>query len=373
MTTLLRLLIADDEDLVRRGLAALITREAPWVTVVGTAVDGLDALDMVGRTAPDVVLTDIRMPGLSGLDLIERLRASASPARCVILSGYDEFAYARRAISLGAVEYLLKPVDPDDLLALLDRLAQDMTVQHADVDPGLGHLLHDLSVEGWPALPAAHRDAVLGTIQEGRAADAMRAARALLEFLHRHHTPSAVGALRDEMAVLVARRAQASGGRLEGLLEPREAQDAQAQDAALVALVERAARLCQSAAQRGAPRGALSELRAYIEGHPADDLSIAALARRVHLNPKYLGELFKEATGEPLGDYVIRTRMRHACQLLMGSPLKIYTVAEQVGYSSPQHFATMFRSVVGVSPAEYRDQRRLGRQPVVGEARGWSG
>ncbi|MDQ2828608.1 MAG: response regulator, partial [Chloroflexota bacterium] len=127
-----RLLIADDEDLVRRGLAALIQREAPEFTVVGAAADGLEALRLAEETSPDIVCTDIRMPGLSGLDLIERLRVARPGLRSIILSGYDDFAYARRAIGLGVAEYLLKPVDADQLLEILARLRAGIAAERQD-------------------------------------------------------------------------------------------------------------------------------------------------------------------------------------------------------------------------------------------------
>ena len=119
-----RLLIADDEELVRRGLTALIEREAPEIDVVETAVDGLEALELSERCQPDILLTDIRMPGLSGLDLIGRLRAAGASPRCIVLSGYDDFEYARRAIGLDVAEYLLKPIDPDQLLGALARVRE---------------------------------------------------------------------------------------------------------------------------------------------------------------------------------------------------------------------------------------------------------
>src|SRR5690348_10655761 len=123
---MLRLLIADDEELVRRGLTALIEREAPAIAVVGAAADGCEALRLATETQPDVVCTDIRMPGLSGLDLIERLRAARPGLRSIILSGYDDFGYARRAIGLGVSEYLLKPLDAEQLLDILARMREDI-------------------------------------------------------------------------------------------------------------------------------------------------------------------------------------------------------------------------------------------------------
>ena len=116
------ILIVDDEQRVRDGLAKYLSGVGPPFHVAGVASDGLEALQMVDRLQPDVVITDINMPHMDGLTFVESLREANDEAQVIILSGYDEFAYAQRAIRAGACEYLLKPVDRGYLLALLQKL-----------------------------------------------------------------------------------------------------------------------------------------------------------------------------------------------------------------------------------------------------------
>ena len=87
------------------------------ITVVGEASDGFAAYDLINSLRPDIVLIDIQMPGMTGLDVLEKIRSEdlISPA-FIIMSGYDDFEFARRAVSLAAVEYLLKPFRPDDVI-----------------------------------------------------------------------------------------------------------------------------------------------------------------------------------------------------------------------------------------------------------------
>jgi YesN/AraC family two-component response regulator len=134
--------------------------------------------------------------------------------------------------------------------------------------------------------------------------------------------------------------------------------DSKSLEAQLVTLAGRAAHECRLLLARHSPRATIPELRNYVDTRLDGDLTIAALARHLHLNAKYLGELFKQSTGESLGDFVIRARIKRACELLASSDLKVYAIAEQVGYRDAKHFATMFRSVTGLSPVEYREQRR---------------
>lgn len=125
------LLIADDEMSIRNGLAAAVDWSARGLRVAGTAADGSEALDLLIRLQPDVMITDIKMPGCSGLDLIERARALQLPTQFIILSGYDDFAFAQRAIRSNVASYLLKPVKTDALLEEVDRILDHLRAQRA--------------------------------------------------------------------------------------------------------------------------------------------------------------------------------------------------------------------------------------------------
>ena len=104
-----RVVIADDEALARRVLRHMLSRLD--VEVVGEAADGRQAGEVFREKQPDVVMLDGRMPGLSGLDAAEEILSENPNARLLFISAYDEFKYAQKALSQGAYDYLLKPVD----------------------------------------------------------------------------------------------------------------------------------------------------------------------------------------------------------------------------------------------------------------------
>ena len=110
-----KVLLADDENLILRGLRRLINWEALDIEVVGEALDGLQAEEMILSARPDLVITDIRMPGLTGLDLLARHKGGPDAPKFIFISSYEEFEYVRQALSGGAVEYLLKPVSAEAL------------------------------------------------------------------------------------------------------------------------------------------------------------------------------------------------------------------------------------------------------------------
>jgi two-component system response regulator YesN len=111
-----KLYIVDDETTVIEGLTECIDWKAHGIELCGFATDGLCAYEGIASLHPDIVITDIRMPGINGLELIERVNALGSGTKFVIFSGYSEFEFARRALHVKAVNYLVKPVATAELL-----------------------------------------------------------------------------------------------------------------------------------------------------------------------------------------------------------------------------------------------------------------
>lgn len=117
-----RILIADDEEQIREGIIKKIDWEKIGYTIVGSAENGLDALEKAEHLRPDVVMTDIKMPFMGGLELGEKLRAAMPTVKLIIFSGFDEFEYAQQAIKLHAAEYILKPINAEELTETLKRI-----------------------------------------------------------------------------------------------------------------------------------------------------------------------------------------------------------------------------------------------------------
>lgn len=122
---MLRIVIVDDEVLIREGLARMISKESNEFLVVGTYPDGKQVLDGLPELHFDVVITDIRMPQIDGLELIKQLKANHPQIRSILMSGFVEFNYAREAIRSSAVDYMLKPIDKEQLFELLHRLNEE--------------------------------------------------------------------------------------------------------------------------------------------------------------------------------------------------------------------------------------------------------
>ncbi len=120
----MKILIVEDETRARQGLYDQIQSFGPPFEVIGEAEDGLEGLRMVKELRPDVVLTDIRMPKLDGLQMVEDVRNCKLDVIFVILSGYAEFEYAQKGITLGVEDYLLKPITVKKLRETMERIHQ---------------------------------------------------------------------------------------------------------------------------------------------------------------------------------------------------------------------------------------------------------
>lgn len=117
----MRILIVEDEIRIRNGMANLIEQHTEH-TVVGEARNGKEGLEMALLCGPDLIITDIRMPVMDGLEMMRELREQDEEWHFVILSGYSEFEYAKKAIQYGADDYLIKPLAPDDVMNMLDSI-----------------------------------------------------------------------------------------------------------------------------------------------------------------------------------------------------------------------------------------------------------
>lgn len=122
---MLKLLIVDDEEIICNTIAKAINWKELGIRLIGTCLDGVEAYHTILDESPDIVMTDIRMPGISGLELIERISATNLDTQFIILSGYGEFEFAKRAMKCGVRHYLLKPCDENQIIACIKEVIKD--------------------------------------------------------------------------------------------------------------------------------------------------------------------------------------------------------------------------------------------------------
>ena len=126
-----RVIIADDEPVIRRGLRETIEWDALGLEIAGEAADGTEALELIREIRPEILITDIRMPEMDGIQLIREVRELEMNVKITILSGYSDYDYLKAAIRLGVDNYLLKPIDNDELIANLRNTVSEIEKEAA--------------------------------------------------------------------------------------------------------------------------------------------------------------------------------------------------------------------------------------------------
>lgn len=121
-----KVLIIDDEPIIRKGLTSIMNWGQLQCEICGEAADGVMGEELILKMKPDIVLTDIRMPKADGLTMIRRVKELSPHSKIIILTGYRDFDYAQEAIKLGAFDYLLKPTKIEELTEVIKRTVQQL-------------------------------------------------------------------------------------------------------------------------------------------------------------------------------------------------------------------------------------------------------
>ena len=128
-----KVLIVDDEPFVREGLKLIINWEQYGFIICGEASDGDEALKLMKELSPDLVITDIKMPEMDGLEFIEMAKDILGlNTKFIILSGYNEFKFAQRAIKYNVIYYLLKPIEEDELIIILKKVYNNLKAKELE-------------------------------------------------------------------------------------------------------------------------------------------------------------------------------------------------------------------------------------------------
>ena len=108
-----KVLIVDDEEIIRQGLRILIDWESIGLKLVAEATNGLEALECIEKYKPHILVTDVKMPGMNGIELIKTLHEKKVNIKTVIISGYSDFDFVKEALKYGVSDYVLKPISEE--------------------------------------------------------------------------------------------------------------------------------------------------------------------------------------------------------------------------------------------------------------------
>lgn len=142
----IRMFIVDDEWIIAESLSMMEEWSDRNISIVGTAYNGYDAIRFLQEESVDLVITDIRMPDINGLQLLQYIYEELPDTKVIMISGYEDFSYARQALKYKARGYVLKPIDTDELLEIVDEIIKEY---------------HSVPIPSEPLLPRTHHESIV--------------------------------------------------------------------------------------------------------------------------------------------------------------------------------------------------------------------
>ena len=416
--------VADDEDELREAVCTMIPWQDYGFCLVGSASNGLDALQLVEKHAPDLLLTDIRMPFISGIELARQVREVRPATNIAFLSGYDDFEYAKQAIQYNIISYMLKPLTMEGLGAELRTIREKIDAQYAlfrqtaprpDRADQQAAMLMPLVLDEFAEPEEEQAEAYArrcGLLQDGAdrprytvmvstllredggsgteptfAASVDRLACKYLRGVSFFAAGKVVSVLLgnpsdfDEYLHILADEIPQMADRVLG----RRCRIGVSRTVAGLTELHSAYREAMEALRQGdrTEGGAqfISDLAPAVKGgellcrralevldqhYMEADLSLVSLSGLLDVSPNHLSACIKKYTGETFINILIRKRMEAARELLSASGLKVQEVSQRCGYTDQHYFSYCFKKYCGESPNAMRrrlEQERVGERP----------
>ncbi|MDF2937404.1 MAG: response regulator [Paenibacillaceae bacterium] len=332
----MRLLVVDDEPIIRSGLKKMVLDYPHGLESADTAGNGLEALEKIMLSEPDILMTDIRMPRMDGLELCKRVHELYPHILKVVVSGYSDFDYAQKCLEYGVKHYLLKPVTPPDLHEVLDKLLHSGTPGFIPASRYLGWI-ERLEEAVW----SLQQDEIRRLTEEWREHGAQLSVQQLKELLG------------DVLSQLQRRFTDKSRPLHRGIALPLEGHT---RPEVFTELEERLKNCIADllAQRRGNFKDPMEEAKTYIDTHLSLEITLKEVADMVGITPTYFSALFKKITNETFISYRIHRRMEKARELLAVPHMRTVDIAAEVGYDDYPHFTKTFKKIYGQSPSEYR-------------------
>lgn len=394
-----KVLIADDEPKILHGLSSQIQKMDLNIGVCGLARDGIETLEMVMSLRPDILLLDICMPFCNGLEMLAKLGEQYNSMKVIVITGHEEFEYAKKALELAVFAFLLKPVDIQELQSCLNRAIQALSREQSETrlrDYAVMQLQKRKEILGEMFLRDAIRDEytqeeILLYCGQFDIDPKVRYAMTLIsgvieisenpadELYLRYEVEGALGAkfiagprshlfsdgrgnvvwlydrcdagnlwLKERLPAILSQELR-SPLRIEHAEVPAFESLPDTYDA-LISLMFRSSQMSHFVADA---------LNYIATAYAKPDLNLVEVAGVIGITPTYLSRLMKQEIGLSFNKYLTKTRINHAVKL-MNKGLLLKDIALSVGYSSPYYFSTAFKKTLGSAPVEYR---RSGGQP----------
>ena len=357
-----RVMIVDDYAIYHDELRTMdVWGEKSGFIITAEAYSGREALKKLGEVPADLLITDIRMPAIDGIGLTKRVFEEGLCKCVVLLSQFSDFEYARRGIEIGAFDYLLKPVEPADLLKTLQR-AYTYIEQRDEQLLKIQYLDQVLSKQVQSHYPTEMLKQLVKDLADG-SGESIPLAKKMLEIIWSEVGFDLLksGYVVNKALVDLAEAVKKEFPWMEKLSEPVVTKETDfskyegfmEMEDAFLKIIEAIAGTV-SRFELGISNSKLVRMACkYVLENIDAQISLQILSKKLFISSSYLSLLFKEKTGINLIDYITYVKMERAKLLLGDSSLKNYEIADKLGFSM-EYFSKLFKKTFGLTPTRYR-------------------
>ena len=332
--------------------------EYPDYRIAAEARNGHEALNLLETQYFDLVITDIRMPKVNGIELTEKIVADGLASYVVFLSEHSEFEYAKQGLILGAFDYLVKPIDEQDLRHLLDRVTKRLAEYE-----GQGGAMRRIIRSGIVTLAelALLKDDLITGGDMRWAEEAGIIADKVLHF-YGDDIVQAVVVLNSIVSDMVQGIKQEMPW-LDNFIDINRAIAVLVQDSSVQTVRDSYCQSLQALSLSVTPYAPLKQYgplvikaQQYIMQHIDEAVTLSILAEALFVNRTYLSELFKKKTGITLAAYISGMKVQRAKELLANENLTIAEIAGLLSFKDVEYFSRLFKQRTSCSPSDYRKQ-----------------
>lgn len=356
--------IIDDEPWTREVVKGLGKWQEFNIAIIGEASDGEYGLEIVRQLKPDIIITDVRMPHLNGIDLVTQLRREGNTSKIIVISGYDDFDYIHSVLKLDVIDYLLKPIKPEELN---EQLACAVEMLKTETRNRSGES-YDFSLDApWTKEYFALRNRAYESLRTFDDKD-IESAFDHMKILFQDSRPFEISkstliglfyGLMEQLQKFI----DLCGYSNEGLLHSKENAFVFSGETRVSDMLDHVCSLYGSVSYsvkklvQERNRLNIRQVEEYVKSSFSENgsLTLEDTAAHFFVSREYLSKIFKQSAGEGFSEYVAALRMTKAKELIeRGVELK--DVGVMTGYLDQAHFYKSFKRFYGITPGEMKKQ-----------------
>lgn len=360
-----KMILVDDDYITREGLRDLIDWSDLGVEIAGEAEDGEEALLKVKVIQPDIIISDVVMPGMNGIKLAEILKEKMPEAKVIMISAHQDIQYIKASIKLETIDYILKPFNRDELRQVVKKVIDRIESERAEKklkDDVARYFTGSISSTGIPVI-VDMQDKIINLCGSGQLDELEAEIKKFFSAIRQLKMDSMLylTTVCSELIVKALKKVSANEENAvvakvrESMQEFRKMQTSHDMENFVMDNLLYLENMMKES-KTGKSRRVVRDVENIIERNYNQNITIQQLADEVFMSTGHLQILFKKETGNTINDYITMVRIEKARELLKDPAVKVYEVANSVGYQDTNYFTRIFKKIVGELPMEYREK-----------------